>query len=410
MPSLAAVDVAALPGGRPFDLVEPTHPFRPALERFWQEAASCASLGRLLDRPGKPASVRCVLRLEPAAPSLRWLEASVQRVVDGALRAVTLSFRPGRDRLEVHALPEDPRLSLDGVEDEVRHVLQYVPRHRFTYRVGPGTIGKVPRPEDLHGSWRRLVGVHRAVERAQPGFHVAAPLALDRERGVFYQSALPGGSLAEACAGDTFVDVLLAAGRVHGELHGLRVEGLPTWRPDAMLPAAREHARLVAAFRPGAARLVAEIRELLVATLPSPAPTRFCHGDLTLGHLLEHEGRVGVLDFDGCRNGDPCQDVARLLAFLRLDVPWLRLRYEQAEAGDLELDAAAGAFLVGHAETGPALDPARLTWYLLAHELHYLARQFKRDLHAPLAFARGLVRLGVLGEQLREQLGGRRRP
>lgn len=410
MPSVAAVDLAALPGGRPFDLVEPTHPFRPALERFWREASSCAELARLLERPGRPPAVRCVLRLEPTSSGLRWLEASVQRVVGGALRAVTLSYRPARDRLDVHELPDDPRLCLDGVGDEVRHVLQYVPRHRFTYRVGPGTIGKLARPEDVHASWRRLVGVHHAVEQARPGFHVAAPLALDRERGVFYQSALPGRSLAEACDAETFVDVLVGAGRVHGALHGLRVGGLPTWRPDALLPALREHARLVAAFRPGAARLVDGTRELLVATMPGPAPTRFCHGDLTLGHVLEHEGRVGVLDFDGCRYGDPCQDVARLLAFLRLDVPWLRSRYEHAETGDVELDAAVGAFLAGHAETGPPLDPARLTWYLLAHELHYLARQFKRDLHAPLAFARGLVRLGVLQEQLRAQLGSRRRP
>jgi thiamine kinase-like enzyme len=417
VPSLATTSVAALPGGSPFAFVDRSHPLRSDVERFWCAAADVPSLGRLLDADaGGASNVRSVLRLYPGERRLKWLCVSVQRELDRGFASVTLHYRVRRGRLDVFELPEDPILpALADLEGEVASVLQYVPRHRFTYRRhgGPSTgeIGKAPRAVDLEAGWQRLEAVWRAVSRAAPSFAVAEPVGVDRGRGVFYQSEVAGAAIAERIDAANLATLLHRAGRIHAELQSLDVRGVPTWRPADLLPQIREHAQLVGLFRPDAASLAEATKDLLLETVPAPAPTAFCHGDLRCGHLLEHAGEWSLIDFDGCRNGDPCQDVARLLAFLKRDVPYLRERFAASDGGHCELDAAIAAFLDGHAEAARRPpEPARLTWYLLAHELHFLARMFKRDLYAHLAFERGTQRLVALGEQLHEQLAGRRRP
>lgn len=411
-----AVSIDTLPGGRPFAFVGPSHPLRADVERFWSAAADVPALGQMLDREGGAPAVRSVLRLYPGELRLKWLSVSVQRVLADGFAAVTLHYRARRRRLEVYELPDDPLLpSLAALDGDVDSVLQYVPRHRFTYRRradgGSETIGKLPRAADLEPTRRRLASVWEAARRADASFAVAAPLGVDRGRGVFYQSRVPGTVIADRIDARNITALLRGAGRVQAELHALDVPDVPTWRPEDMVAQLREHAKLVAFFRPKAERFLVATVELLVATLPSPTRGTFCHGDLRCGHLLEHEGRWSVIDLDGCRIGDPCQDGARLLAFLKRDVPYLRDRFAAADGGHGELDAAIAAFLHGYDEAAARpLEPARLTWYLLAHELHFLARMFKRDLFAPLAFERGTERLAVLADRLREQLRGRRRP
>jgi hypothetical protein len=398
--------LAAPPLARPFAFVFPGHPLRADVERFWA----------LLDASPPTAEegerrVRSVLRLYPGTRQLKWLNVSVQERGAGGFQSRTYHYRTRKRRLTVYEPFEDPLLPcLPSLADEADDVLQYVPRHRFTFRAG-NEIGKAVRRSELEAGWLRLRAVWEAASRSRVGFAVAEPRRVDRDRGVFYQVALPGFDLAELIDARNASTLLRRAGAVHAELQSLAVPDLPWWHTADLVPQLREHAELVTLFRPDAAAVVEDALALLLATTPAGGPRTFCHGDLRCGHLLEHEGLWSVVDFDGCRIGDPCQDVARLLAFLKRDVQYLRERFAAPDGGHEELDDAVEAFLAGHAERARVpLEPARLTWYLLAHELHFLARMFKRDLYDSVAFERGLERARGHGERLRERLGRRRRP
>jgi hypothetical protein len=401
-------------GARPFDFVAAEHPLRADVERFWALAEAATPSLAALAAGG--CTRRSVLRLYPGTRRLKRLTVSFQSEAGGAFSSVTYHYRARKRRLSVLALHDDPLLvSLASLAPEVERVLQYVPRHRFAFlaarRGGGREVAKCVRPTDLDGAWRRLCAVWDAARRARPSFLVAEPRGVDPGRGVFYQSELPGRDVALRLDASSYRTLLGRAGATHAELQSLDVRGLPVRRPSDLLPQLGEHAELVTLFRPDALGLVNRTYELLRGCVPEDGPPAFCHGDLRCGHLLEHEGLWSVIDLDGCALGDPAADVARLLAFLKRDVPFLRDRFAAPDGGHDELDAATEAFLAGHAERARRpLEPGRLAWYLLAHELHFLARMFKRDLYDPLAFERGAERVARLGERVREHLCGGRRP
>jgi hypothetical protein len=393
-----------------FGFVPTGHPLRPDFERFWDAAAEVPGLRRAL---AAPATVRSVLRMYPDGRTLKWICMSVQRQTADGFSSLTLHYRSRKRRLAIFELPDDPFLPSLPVAEEVDGVLQYIPRHRFAFRTrGPRReIGKCVRATDVEAAWLRLNAVWDAALRADAGFAVADPRRLDRKRSAFYQAELPGLDLAGLVDERNGGALFRRAGAVHAGLQSLDVRGLPSWDAREFLARLDEHARLVCLFRPDAAAVVRGVLAILWATTPGPGRTAFCHGDLRSGHLLVDDGAWSVIDFDGCHVGDPCQDVARLLAFLKRDVPYLRDRFAAPDGGHAELDSAIDAFLEGHAEqAGAELEPARLTWYLAAHELHFLARMFKRDLYDAIAFERSLERLVTLRELLLDRLGGRRRP
>jgi hypothetical protein len=416
---VASVASAGQTAGEPFEFVEPGNPLRPDFERFRQQATELPELSALLRGHGRGDIVRSVLRLYPdGPPRLKWLCVSIQRDAGSNFRSLTLLYRARKRRLFAFELPHDPVLeSLPLLHHEVGEVLQYVPRHRFTYRVrrsdgGAAEIGKAVRRTDLDGAWRRLGAVWRAVQHSGTCFAVAEPRRLDRQRAIFYQGELPGADLAGRIDSGNALPLLRRAGRIQAEVHRLDVPGVPEWHSGELLSQLIEHARLVALFRPDQAILVESVLRSLFETVPRPLATGvFCHGDLRCGHLLSHDDRWSLIDLDGCRIGDPCQDVARFLAFLKRDVPYFREEFAAPGAGRASYEAGIAAYLEGYSDAaGASLDPSRLTWYLLAHELHFLARMFKRDLYEPVAFERSVDRVVRLREQLGEHLRGRRRP
>jgi aminoglycoside phosphotransferase (APT) family kinase protein len=96
------------------------------------------------------------------------------------------------------------------------------------------------------------------------------------------------------------------------------------------------------------------------------APARLVghHGDFWPGNLYVDEKCVQVIDFEGFREGLPCEDAAYFLVHLQPFFAWpgLRGRGEQA----------AAAFLEGWLE-GEALDRSALDLCLLAKALQVLA-------------------------------------
>ena len=198
MPSIPAT--AAIPGGHPFSFVEPGHPLRGDLERFWDSATRVPALSRLLVLDGAAPRQRSVLRLYPTGRArLKWLSVSVQRQTATGFSSVTLHYRASRRLLLVHELPHDPLLpALPALGGEVAEVLQYVPRRRFTFRAPSprADIGKCVRPSDLGGAWMRL---RFAVTGQAPKAEAKQPPP-DAKPQVDETKAPPGGTNGAASA------------------------------------------------------------------------------------------------------------------------------------------------------------------------------------------------------------------
>ena len=140
-----------------------------------------------------------------------------------------------------------------------------------------------------------------------------------------------------------------------------------------------------------------------MARIPVPAwsdsELAFCHGDLVCSQFLVHGDDWSITDFDLCHRGDPCRDVAILLASLTYDVPALEAA-EGHEGRGADADLLSEAYLASYAaqasQLGRRLPAERLTWQRLCAEIHYLGLMLKKDRHHPLAFARRLRRAQAL--------------
>lgn len=408
--------------GAAFRFVGPDHPHAVHVRRFRALVAQTEVYARLTDTAANGAvSERKLLRLSAEDPGeLRWVYLSLQRAGNhGRFDAATFLYSTSKRRLTCFELPADPYLrTLPGLLAGGRlgrRVLQFVPRQRLAYVTEDGRVAKLMRPADIAPAYDRLGAVHAAASAAAASFAVAAPAGIDPETGVFFQTLLPGEDLAASATDDNLFELLREAGAVTAEVHGLAVSAAPRWDQRSFRRDMRHHLHLVSLYRPREGARLAPAVERLVRTLPELHRPVLCHGDLRAGHLLRHEGGWAAIDFDGCRLGDPCQDVARLLAFLKRDVPCLRERFADPSSTQLLLDDAVDAFVEGYeTRAGGPLERRRLDRYLAAHELHYLARMFKRDLFEPVSFERGVERMLDLARRAHREpativaVGGRR--
>ena len=408
------------PAGAAFRFVGRDHPHAVHLRRFRALVAQAEPYARLTDTAAIGAvTERKLLRLSADdSAELRWVSLSLQRAGgDGRFDAATFFYSTAKRRLTCFEFPADPHLRalpLVAGGRLGRRVLQFVPRRRLAYLTEDGLVAKLMRPADVAPAYERLEAVHAAARAASVTFAVAAPAGLDPEAGVFFQTCLPGKDLAASATGNNLFELLREAGAVTAELHGLAAAA-PRWDQRSFRRDVRTHLHLVSLYRPREGARLAPAVERLLRELPELRRPAFCHGDLRAGHLLRHEGGWAAIDFDGCRLGDPYQDSARLLAFLKRDVSDLRERFADPSSTQPLLDDAVDAFVDGYeTRTGGPLERRRLDWYLAAHELHYLARMFKRDLFEPVSFERGVERMLELARRAHRQpatvvaVGGRR--
>lgn len=410
------------PAGRAFRFVGRDHPHAVHLRRFRALVAQTEPYARLTDAAaGGAVTERKLLRLSADDPAeLRWVYLSLQRAGgEGRFDATTFLYSTSKRRLTCFEFPADPYLralpSLLVGGRLGRRVLQFVPRRRLAYLTEDGRVAKLMRPADVAAAYERLRAVYAAAWAAAVSFAVAAPAGIDPETGVCFQTLLPGEDLAASATGHNLFELLGEAGAVTAELHGLAVAAAPRWDRRSFRRDVRKHLHLVSLYRPREGVRLAPAVERLLRGLPELDRPVFCHGDLRAGHLLRHESGWAAIDLDGCRLGDPCQDVARLLAFLKRDVPCLRERLADPSSTQLLLDDAVDAFVEGYeTQSGRPLERRRLDWYLAAHELHYLARMFKRDLFEPVSFERGVERMLDLARRAHREpativaAGGRR--
>jgi aminoglycoside phosphotransferase (APT) family kinase protein len=112
--------------------------------------------------------------------------------------------------------------------------------------------------------------------------------------------------------------VLQAIGRALAALHATPVTLDAHITPATLLGGLRTRITHLCARFPGESDALRTALNKLERQAPSaPAAQSFVHGDLGPSQLLWRTGRVVVLDFDKCAQGDPALDLGNLLAQLR---------------------------------------------------------------------------------------------
>lgn len=340
---------------------------------------------------------------------------------------LTLVYRVRKRRLEVYEFPQDPylphislflekTLGKNGrVSNQHFAVLRYVPRHRLTFRLSPfdqtktPMIGKFVRRTEVKETYDKLSMVNRAVERVQPSFSVAIPLGIDEQQGLFFQQVKAGQNVACLLNKNNYRDLLFTIGTIHQEIHGLEIPCLPVWDFGSFLQEIEWRVGLISFLRPDEGPFLNHLQELLLKNPPRIAlkAYTFCHGDFGCNQVLKEGKHWSVIDFDGCLRGDRYREMARLIAFLKHNVPLFMNTFQDPHLNAVNVvEEATESYLRGYQERAKErLNWKRLLWYRIACEIHYLARTLQRDLFHPLAFERTRKLLHVLADRFRKEEG-----
>ena len=404
-----------------FPFVGPGHPFFARVEEFRALIAAHPRLARVAggDHAGRTA-VHAEIKAVPDAAAgwqidrFYWSLQRWDRAVARPFSAITLYWSAKNRRARWHEFPDDPYLAtMAGFWQRARgedaaEVLRYVPLRRLTFRArdatGTAAIGKFKRRSRFREAYELLGTVADAVERVAPGFAVARRLAIDEERCLYYQTALPGHNLADSLCEDGTEGLLARAGGLLERLHRLPAARLPQRDRGTAFDELRRDVRWIGLFEPTEAGPMADVLALLERLAPRvlALPTVFCHGDFVCSQILAGEEGWAVTDFDLAHQGDAYRDIAILLASLPYDVP----RFQDSGSGAIDahrLEAAEKAILSGYEQSaGDSLDPLRLAWHRAAAEIYYLALMFKKD-----QFSRAAAdcRLAAI-RRLRQQIEG----
>jgi aminoglycoside phosphotransferase len=373
----------------PFAFAGPSHPLSAALEPLREIVASD---GRL--RPSHAAGevVRADLRVAPAVGggwAIERLYWSVQRAdpaAPGALRGRMLVVdrrRGRRPEPAVHDFPDDPRLPAAGRPGSPLvaghggapvEVLRYIPLGRITFRTAGSderepVIGKIKATPSLERAQMRLAAV-RAVT-AGATFAVPAPLGIDAEHDVLFQTLCSGRPLSQFAA--KAEAALLRLGAMHREVHALDIDAPPA-DEDALNAELRADAAWIAFAAPAHADAARRVHRWLDANLRyCPRDERgFCHGDYGPSQILCDGDAWTVLDFDDAHRGDPYADVAATLVSLEHEI-------DAVEGADAAPDPAAverraAAYLAGYGD----VDEDRLLPHCVAAQVGLLARRLRK--------------------------------
>ena len=429
MGTLAAIDNA-------FPFVKAGHPFHAHFERAraLMNAEPCSRAIRRIAPDGEALTIRTLLKCHRTPKKrcdFKWFYFLFQSQAEGRPvtdRALTVFYRANDDRLEMYEFPQDPYLPTmsayfeqlvgnNGVpQAQDFTVLQYVPRRRLTYRIadsgeaGKFRIGKFVRQPEISDTYDKLSRVSTTANQQQSLFTVTSPLGVDEKQGVFFQAHLNGQNLASLIQDENCEDVLSTVGAIHHGIHQMHVPGVPQWQFDSILEELKWHVELISYLCPELAPLLGEVQTVLVKTLPTidRHAFTFCHGDFGCNQVLTEGGQWSVIDFDGCRYGDRYLEIARLLAFLKHNVPFFIQAFrDPTQSAETLLERVSAAYLRGYrVPSKEGLNLRRLLWYQIVMEIHYLARTLQRDLYHPVAFERTFRLIQDLTDRFKRDKGG----
>lgn len=214
-------------------------------------------------------------------------------------------------------------------------------------------VGKFYADDSGRHAYRSMLAVRGSLaERPRPLLAVPEPLFYDANERLLAQQRVAGAEYRRLAQQPGCERALWRAGQALAELHSLPIAfgprlGLLEHLEDLMHPHPFElHVQL-----PGAG--VIELIAALIArerAWPAPAKAAPLHRDFHLGQLFAGQGRVWLIDWDLCAQGDPALDVGNFLVYLRTHLA------EHAER-------ACAAFLAGYARHGSAAALARAPLY-----------------------------------------------
>jgi thiamine kinase-like enzyme len=418
-----------------FPFIGTEHPFYAQIRRLNTDLIATRLYQEMRQRfdVGEEKRIRISMKARPSsnsALSLKGFYLSLQfkkRLGSSRFQASTFFCSAKTGSIESFEFPQDPCLTTlatyfddshfrnNGKKASLdREVLRYYPRRRLTFRTTTSdenapVIGKFVQTSNLKDTYKKLIRIHQAVSRSPAAFSVAAPVKIDVNNSLFLQEARPGKALADLIKKENSSDLLYALGLIHRDLHRLDVSDLPELDFGAFLQNLALCIEWISFFQPQERSFFENVRDLLVKHVPriDPSAFRFCHGDFSCLQVVKDHESYSVIDFDDCMLGDPYLEIARLIAFLKYDIPlfsnWF-FEPKQTETGLLE--EAYGAYLNGYQEKGPQpFNQKRLLWYRICFEIHYLARLFKRDLFHPVAFNRTIKIIQELSERFGKEKG-----
>lgn len=380
-----------------FSFIGREHPFFPQVERL---RGRIAAEPRLRDLATGPRTIHAEIKALPEGESWRFdrFYWSLQSRAATPFRAMTLAYSAKSGQTEWQVFPDDSYLKTLGAffaaPPAALRVLRYVPLRRLTFRsanpLGGTWIGKFKRASRFRQAYDLLGVVADAVAAAAPGFHVSQPLALDEGRCLYFQSALPGDDLAAALSPQNHAPLLRRAGALLRALHEVPAPALQRAAPDAAIETARRDVAFIGFMHPGLAPWLPATLEVLERHVAQGyrGEEVFCHGDFVCSQILAADDAWSITDFDLCHLGDPCRDLAILLASLPYDVPFLSQPLWDGTcsdgAADSMIEAAVRSCSEGYAErAGKEFDPRRLAWQRIAAEIYYLGLMLKKDQFSP---------------------------
>ena len=222
-------------------------------------------------------------------------------------------------------------------------------------------LRRAPSPQWLDGRALTMAGEAAIVRHARAG-GVAAPRVVvectwDDPVGAGYvMECLPGSADPDqALAGGAALaqDIATAMARIHA-LDPAGAAQLPRLEPAAGVERLATQWAEAGGDRPIIALGLAWLR----AHTPAPVPPVVVHGDLRIGNLMVHDGRLsGVLDWELAHLGDGHED----LAYGCMTV-WRFGRLNHPAFGLTDVETLAAAY---RAAGGEAFDPARFRFWLV---------------------------------------------
>jgi hypothetical protein len=368
----------------------------PKLARLLDTEAMTPVLGRMLDEAASPEAVRIrYVRYRPgrrllvcydvdsgdqtyqavgiteAASALaakaadRASQKLASKVAERSAVTTPLAYEPDLDTLfqwspldlELPALAESParlrrelvHAGLELEENDVPRLVKHKPHNRAIMRLESHLV-KVFADESSF-----VESVHATHKAAALPFPTADCEAIVPGLRMAVQSIVPG------CTPSSGRDLTSRAGAVLARLHAADVAGLPLEPASDQLDDAVGDAELAAVLVPSLRGRLEQLLEKLKRSLPG-GPLVSSHGGYRRSQLLEHDGELGVIDFDGFCRSPAARDLASFAASY----------VETPEDVHVAFDT------LGVLTEAYGSRPAGLPWYLSAYLLRRTRRPFTR--------------------------------
>jgi hypothetical protein len=289
----------------------------------------------------------------------------VKKVIGRSPVRIPLAYEPALDALvqwspldvELPALAEPPERLRDelvqaGLEiagDDLPRLAKHKPLNRAVMRLSRHVV------KIYADAGAFAASVHAIHKAASLPLRTARCEAIVPDLRIAAQSLVPGHPPAEGAAVAPQAGALLAA------LHANQVSGLPLEPATDQLDDVSGDAELVSVLVPSLEDRVDGLLRRLEAELPQDALVP-SHGGFRRSQLLESNGELGVIDFDGFCRSPAARDLASFTAAL-VEEP------DDLESAATTLDVLVDAY---------GRRPPGVTWYLATYLLRRTRRPFTR--------------------------------